>query len=270
MKLFPFIMANLFDAFPYAEIDYYITFKHDDDLLKNSTITNLRTNIESSLKKLWSEDNNFYVFDNIELLFTKKKEEPKSNEAIAFVDSLITISIKEQELLTAHNRDLLQYIVYKNYPYLAVNNTYLSKTFVSISIYNETTGQKGYIPDIEKDLRPRIIFSKERYNETQYPYCYNFDVRRNELLTDGITKVKTESEIECEISLFSDFTIGGDTPPLLPLWLLILLISVGGALLIIGGILIYCFCIKESTDPRISQINPESLYRSTDASASLI
>ena len=269
-KLFPFIMANLFDAFPYAEIDYYITFKHDDDLLKNSTITNLRTNIESSLKKLWSEDNNFYVFDNIEILFTKKKEEPKSNEAIAFVDSLITISIKEQELLTAHNRDLLQYIVYKNYPYLAVNNTYLSKTFVSISIYNETTGQKGYIPDIEKDLRPRIIFSKERYNETQYPYCYNFDVRRNQLLTYGITKVKTESEIECEISLFSDFTIGGDTPPLLPLWLLIVLISVGGALLIIGGILIYCFCIKESTDPRISQINPESLYRSTDASASLI
>ena len=100
------------------------------------------------------------------MLFTKKKEEPKSNEAIAFVDSLITISIKEQELLTAHNRDLLQYIVYKNCPCLPVNNTYLSKTFVSISIYNETTGQKGYIPDIEKDLRPRIIFSKERYNET--------------------------------------------------------------------------------------------------------
>ena len=95
-------------------------------------------------------------------------------------------------------------------------------------------------------------------------------MRRNQLLTNGITKVKTESEIECEISLFSDFTIGGDTPPLLPLWLLIVLISVGGALLIIGGILIYCFCIKESADPRISQINPESLYRSTDASASLI
>ena len=84
-------------------------------------------------------------------------------------------------------------------------------------------------------------------------------MRRNQLLTYGITKVKTESKIECEISLFSDFTIGGDTPPLLPLWLLIVLISVGGALLIIGGILIYCFCIRRAQIPELVRLI-QSLY----------
>lgn len=269
-KLFSFIMSNMFDAFPYAEIDKYIQFKYDDELLKNNTLTNLRTNLENSFKYLWSEKDNFYVFGNIEMYFTKKKEDPKSNDDISFTDGSIAISIKEQELLTKHNRDVLQYILYLNYPYLSVNNTFLSHTFISISIFNETTGQKGYIPDIEKELRPKILYSTERYNETELPNCYNFDVRRNELLTDGIKRTETKDVIECEISLFSDFTIGGDTPPFLPTWLLIVLISVGGALLIIGGILIYCFCIKESNDPRMSEINPEPLVRNTDASASLL
>ena len=70
------------------------------------------------MKHLWSEDKNSYSFDNFEVLYTKKKAQ--SNDEINFTDEGIAITLKQEELLSIVDKNIIQYIVYKNYPYLSV------------------------------------------------------------------------------------------------------------------------------------------------------
>ena len=161
-KLFLVTTSNLFDVLPYAEIEKYIQFTYEDNILMNPIIDSLRSNIEGSLKHLWSEDKNSYSFDNFEVLYTKKKAQ--SNDEINFTDEGIAITLKQEEFLSIVDKNIIQYIVYKNYPYLSVNNTYFSNTFISVAVYNEATGEKGDIDQIDKELRPLIAFSKEKYD----------------------------------------------------------------------------------------------------------
>lgn len=136
-KLFLVTTSNLFDVLPYAEKEKYIQFTYEDNILMNPIIDSLRSNIEGSLKHLWSEDKNSYSFDNFEVLYTKKKAQ--SNDEINFTDEGIAITLKQEELLSIVDKNIIQYIVYKNYPYLSVNNTYFSNTFISVAVYNEAT-----------------------------------------------------------------------------------------------------------------------------------
>lgn len=96
------------------------------------------------------------------MLYTKKKGQ--SNDEINFPDEGITLSVKQEELLSKVDKNIIQYILYKNYPYLSVKNTNFSQTFISVAVYNEETGKKGDIYTIEKELRPLIAFSKEKYD----------------------------------------------------------------------------------------------------------
>ena len=92
--------------------------------------------------------------------------------------------------------------------------------------------------------------------------------------TDGIETLNSTDMIKCDISVFSDFSVGGGKPvppeptppvsPLFPTWLLVLIIVLGMALIIISGVLIYCYCIKKGNETQMSEINHEPLVRNND------
>ena len=268
VNLITSIQGNIFDLFPFAEVEDLIKFKRSDDIITNNTLKNHTSYLEKSIKNLWPyyPKEGEFIHDNVYVKFIKLEANDYANAdftELSFDNGNIKVSIPVKDLLKEHHRTLMQFVFYSKYPYISVNNTYVSKSFISISVYNEESKQKGFIPYIDKSFRPKITFQNSHYNEN-FTLCYNFDIYRQQLNQDGTTKVVNNDKTitQCEVSLFSDFSIGDNSPPLMATWLVILLSSLGGAICIAGAILIYCFCFKKKNkDPRISEVPNEPLIK---------
>lgn len=262
------IQGNIFDLFPFTEVEDLISFKKTDDIITNKSLKNHTRYLEKSIKNLWPyyQKEGEFSHDNVYVKFIKLEKSDYANAdftELSFDNGNIKVSIPVKELLTEHERSLMQFIFYSKYPYISVNNEYVSKSFISISAYNEKSSQKGFIPYINKSFRPKLSFQNSHYN-SRFTLCYNFDIYRQELNQDGTTKLDNNDKTitQCEVSLFSDFSIGDNSPPFMATWLIILLSSIGGAICIGGAILIYCFCFKKKKeDPRISEVPNEPLIK---------
>ena len=203
-------IGNLMDVIKYDEVDKFLenyNIKNLTQILVSQTAKKLKKKIHQASKLLWRFGNGNYSLENIDINITQidERESEEEKKIFDFPEHGIKLRIKKKKLLKKFKADLMQILIYRNYPHLSVNSTQSENKFISIRFFkgdNEIN-----VTDINNDDRPEILFDK---NKMKFNKCVYFNESYDDLKNDGIDTENEKDNIEyilCKVKHFTDFSI---------------------------------------------------------------
>ena len=218
-------LENLAKVIDYNELDGYIpdTEKKitETGLILYDKAKEIQKKILDFAKRLNEFGTANYTFSgsmlaNIEL---KKDISIKADADIkaTFVDDKDIVILTHSNLLfNKDNYYASQTLVFES-PIVSVKGTAEAKgtsdalsTFISITLYDKN-GKEISIDKIKEELRPQILYLKEKYS--QLNSCFYYDEKKNDLLSNGISDVEKvifmgKEYFKCVSSHLTSFTAG--------------------------------------------------------------
>ena len=217
-------LQNLAKVINFGQIDGYIAEKKNEitktGLIICDKAREIQKNITEFAKNLIHFGTANYTFSGSMFANIEAKEGinagAESETKISFVnDKDIVILTNSNFLLNKEGAYALQTLVFES-PLVSVKasaegavTSDTVNTMVSITLY-DSKGNEISIKDIKEAFRPQILYLREKYSHLSY--CYFYDEKSNELVTNGLTAETVtfmgKTYFKCSTSHLTSFTAG--------------------------------------------------------------
>ena len=259
---------NLIDAYSYVEAAGGVKPNSVTLFYEDEKIGKIKAGIQQALNLLFKTSETYFSYETFRYKYERKGlktvagiqsclEDDWGHEI--FFDSLNIKAYYREKLFSQYNGYIVAIYSYNYYPYVANNNTAISRHFTGFKMFNSTYTEIE-VKSIKSELRPIITYGIKDEGNANWVSCKRFDTSKNTTTLDDLNSETKDDEngipfVNCTLSSFGEISIGNKESS--SNVLLIILLTIVGIILLLALAFFINKILKKNQGPTIPSLETQ-------------